>query len=363
MVLIKPFVEEARAIVQAVPVHPVRALSKGAARPLRQRCMAWLTNAPLDSSMAVFSAWGSVVAALVYTEDILRAGVASIKHHRAPEELMRWLNTMAALTPQELFSTYRGRHALYASVCRCAQALRGAKRYSVTLHDTLAEHRWSPGSFLFLLARCRDAHRNFRKKTQGEQPACPEDTWIEALLAVARYTSWRAGDHPMLHALWGALPMFARPVAVKTVERKTYDLVMCWDSNDTEMEALIVKLAATMPDSAAAALDFAQAYPLLISPPAFEAIARLDLSKTSSVAGLYAWLHMHTNPNIGKMPLRTMLEGKYPEMAKTLRSYMQIVPPGQEYYFALELLPAWRQWVCGIEPVAADEIPGDLFSG
>lgn len=358
MLSYKPFIDEARAIAKALSVE---VLTKQAARPLRRQCLAWLDNAPVNASVELQRRWGTVVAGLVRSEDALLRGVASIQAPRAPAELLDWLDWIAFKTPGELFATSRGRYALYESVCTCGQALREAPEYSMTLHAAVSEHRWNAAPLLGLLSWCRDAHRSYRQTSKGlNATAWPEDIWVEALLGVARHTSWRVPDNPAFHALWAALAMYGRPLPTKV--NNGNQLVLHWSGNGVAMEALIVKLAECLPQSAADALSFAQAHPRLLSKASLDAISQLDIRQTSPMAGLFAWLRMHAQPAAEKEPIEQRLREQFPEMAATLRSYVQMVPEGQSLDLALTLLPAWKHLVLGQALEVPDEIAGDLFS-
>ena len=360
----KPFVDEARAIAGILAEGGCQRLTKKAAKPLRKRCQAWLDNAPVTASVELQRRWGVVVSGLVRAEDILLSGVSSIQAPRAAEELIDWLNWISFKTPEQLFAASRGRQALYASVCSCAQALRNAPGYSMTLHTALSEHRWNAVPLLGLLGWCRDAHRGYRQTSKSTGAMWPEDNWVEAILGVVRYTSWDVPAHPAFHSLWATLAVYAAPIPGKSNSRK--QLVLHWNGHEAAMEKLVIKLATCLPESAADALLFAQAHPELLTSTAFEAIAQLDIRKTSATAGLFAWLRMHAQPGPEKEPIEQRLALQFPQMAETLRSYVQMVPEGQEISFAMTLLPAWKHLVQGqaleITDGILEDCAGDLFS-
>ena len=276
----KAFVDEVRAIAGILAEGGCQRLTKKAARPLRKRCQAWLDNAPVTASVELQRRWGVVVSGLVRAEDILLSGVSSIQAPRAAEELIDWLNWISFKTPEQLFAASRGRQALYASVCSCAQALRNAPGYSMTLHTALSEHRWNAVPLLGLLGWCRDAHRGYRQTSKSTGAMWPEDNWVEAILGVVRYTSWDVPAHPAFHSLWATLAVYAAPIPGKSNSRK--QLVLHWNGHEAAMEKLVIKLATCLPESAADALLFAQAHPELLTSTAFEAIAQLDIRKTSA---------------------------------------------------------------------------------
>lgn len=356
----KPFVDEALAIAASIAALGKARFTKKAARPLRRRCQAWLDKAPVDDCAELRRQWGFVVAGLVRAEDALLVGAKAIRTPQAPLELMQWLDWIALKTPGELFSASSRRIALYESVCCCAQALRAAPTYSATLHAVVSEHRWNAVPLLGLLGWCRDAHRGFRQRSASETRTWPEDAWVESLLAVVRHTSWCVPKNYAFHPLWAALAMYACPIMAKVNSRNR--MILRWDEPDLVMEGLVIKLAACMPESAADALSFAQAHPELLSKAAGEAVMGLDIRQTLSTSGIFSWLRMYTQPGPEKEQFQKPLALKYPEMAATLKSYVDVIPAGQDIAFAWTLVPAWNQYVLGLEPAVEDIVSGDLFS-
>ena len=346
MLLYKPFIDEARAIVDALPAVGAKALSKRLAKPLHRRCLAWLDTAPISNKNVLRYAWGDVVGALVHCEDVLRSGVSSLARPQASQELVQWLDWVSMQPSQQWFVLGQGRRMLYASVCRCAAIVDDARPYSPTLHDALVVHRWSPTLLLEQLGRCRDAHRTYRQQVATALPAWPEDAWVAGLLSVAQHTAWTIPKNAHLHGFWMGLALLEGRL----------------EHPQQELEALVQKLVHALPASAGDAQLFVQRHPELVSPKSLDTIAAMDMAQTSPLMGIFAWIRMHTHPHAQAQGLQTVLRERYQAMDETVRAYVQVVTPEHVVQHVQSLLAPWQTLVLGLPCKQEDTIEGDLFA-
>jgi hypothetical protein len=80
------------------------------------------------------------------------------------------------------------------------------------------------------------------------------------------------------------------------------------------------------------------------------------------LGGIFAWLSIHAQPSSKKEPIAVLLRQEFPEMDATLKSYVQIIPVGQELSFVMTLIPVWKNLVLGIKMPIDDAVESDLFS-
>ncbi len=346
MPLYKPFIDEARAIVDALPAMGAKALPKRLAKPLHRRCLVWLDTAPISNKNVLRYAWGDVVGALVHCEDVLRSGVPSLARHRAPEELVQWLDWVSMQPARQWFALARGRRMLYTSVCRCAAIVDDARPYSATLHDALVVHRWSPMLLLEQLGRCRDAHRAYRQQAATALPAWPEEAWLAGLLCVALHTSWAIPKNAHVHGFWMGLALLEHRL----------------EQPEQELQPLVRKMANALGASAGDAQLFVQRHPELVSPSSLQAIAAMDMAQTSPLMGLFAWIRMHTHPEPMAQMLRSALRERYPSMDETVHSYVQVVTPEHVVQHVHSLLAPWQTLVLGLPSEQEEAIEGELFA-
>lgn len=346
MPLYKPFIDEARAIVDALPAVGAKPLPKRVAKPLHRRCLSWLDTAPISNKNVLRYAWGDVVAALVHCEDVLRGGVSCLARPRAPEELVQWLDWVSMQSARQWFAVARGRRMLYTSVCRCAAIVHDARPYSTTLHDALVVHRWSPTLLLEQLGRSRDAHRTYRQQTATPLPPWPEEAWVAALLSVALHTAWPIPKNAHVHGFWMGLALLEARL----------------EQPHQALEVLVHKMVQALPASAGDAQLFAQRHPTLVSPKSLGSIAAMDMSQTSPLMGIFAWIRMHTHPEPVARALQTVLRERYGTMDETVRTYVQVVTPEHVVQHVQSLLTPWQTLVLGLPSEEEETIEGDLFA-
>lgn len=338
-----------------------RRASKAEARLLRARCLAWLKHTPEELPTTLLPSWGNVVATLVHAEDVLRTGSSSIQRPRAPEALAQWLRWIVHVPSKTLFAKTRGVPLLYASLYRGVVALQHARQYSVTLHDTLVVHEWNPLPLLQAMSRNFEEHRSFRAAYHLSVNAWADTPWLESLIAVFRYTSWRMPSSPSTNNTWAYLTMFTELAALSAQARPELN-VRRWKGVAKDSQAMIQKLVECLPCSAAEALAFAREYPELLSQEMTEKVYSMDMRKTSAYAGVSLWLRLRPNERESDAAIERMLAEKFPNMHSTVQAYLHMVQPNETMAGISNLTPAWNLHVLGRAPDPVETIPGDLFA-